>query len=477
MSRLVTILVLSLAGCGRIGFDPVPAPARDGGGIDASAPDGGAGVDSGEVPVPAGEVVPVKLSAGYYHTCALYSNGGVKCWGNNDFGQLGYGNLTSLGDDASEVGDGALQFLDFGTAEPAVDVGAGHWHSCALFESGAVKCWGQNQAGATGNERNGLTVGDQPGELASSSADYLQPIGVRPIQMSVIKRNVCIVYDDDSLRCSGQNDYGQLGTESFESLGDGPGEMGDNLLPIDLGTGLVATAVIEGDYHTCALLRGGRIKCWGRGDYGRLGYGNTAHRGGNPGDMGDGLPFVDLGAGRTAVALYRGYFGGCARLDDGSFKCWGANVGGELGIGSTNNAGDAAGEMGDALPSFAPGLDVASIHGGYHLWCVISPTRELRCMGLNAGGVLGRGNADNWGDGPGETWAVTEPIDLGTGRRLRGTSPNNVAIGLAHMCALLDDFRIRCWGTNESGELFVGDTANRGDGAGEMGDALPSFRP
>jgi alpha-tubulin suppressor-like RCC1 family protein len=411
-----------------------------------------------------------------YHTCALYSNGGVKCWGDNTFGQLGYGHTDDVGDDAEEVGDGKLPFIDFGTVDPVVDIGAGHWHSCALFESGNIKCWGDNQAGALGNEQVG-TLGDQAGEVASIETDYIQPTGLKPKAFSVIKRNVCVIYDDDSLRCSGQNDYGQAGTETFTSHGDAAGEMGDNLLPISLGDGVNAVEVITGDYHTCARLDNGSVKCWGRGDYGRLGYGNAAHRGGNTGDMGETLPAVNLGEGRTATQLYRGYFGNCAKLDDGTHKCWGANLQGELGVGTNDSAGDQGGEMGNDLAVFAPGVDIGSIHGGYHQWCLVTAACDLMCMGRNANGALGRGNTDSYGLNPGETWANSDPINLGTGRVVRGLSNANIAIGLLHMCALTDDFRVRCWGLNDSGQLFAGDLDDRGDAPGEMGDALPAYRP
>ena len=70
--------------------------------------------------------------------------------------------------------------------------------------------------------------------------------------------------------------------------------MGDALLPVDLGTGRSATAVVAGRYHTCALLDGGELKCWGRNDDGRLGVGDNLWRGRLPGEMGDALPVVDL---------------------------------------------------------------------------------------------------------------------------------------------------------------------------------------
>ena len=61
--------------------------------------------------------------------------------------------------------------------------------------------------------------------------------------------------------------------------------------------------------------------------------------------MGDNLPSIDLGTGRTATAIAAGYYHSCAALDNGAVKCWGHNNHGQLGIGTTANMGDESGEM------------------------------------------------------------------------------------------------------------------------------------
>ena len=94
-------------------------------------------------------------------------------------------------------------------------------------------------------------------------------------------------------------------------------------------------AVAPGGYHTCALLRDGRVKCWGSSMYGQLGYGDTDNRGDNAGEMGDNLPAVDLGTGLKAKAITSSNGHSCALLDNGSVKCWGKNTFGQLGYGDT----------------------------------------------------------------------------------------------------------------------------------------------
>jgi len=126
--------------------------------------------------------------------------------------------------------------------------------------------------------------------------------------------------------------------------------------PIDLGDGITATAIASGYFHTCAILNNSSIKCWGLNDSGQLGIGDTSNRGDGtaPGtgltEMGDNLPAVDLGAGRTARAISAGDRHTCVVLDNTSLKCWGENSYGQLGLGDNSTRGDNSSKMGDNLP-------------------------------------------------------------------------------------------------------------------------------
>src|SRR5205823_3943102 len=135
-----------------------------------------------------------------------------------------------------------------------------------------------------------------------------------------------------AVKCWGRNDGGQLGLGDTVDRGDGAGEMGDSLPAVDLGTGRTAVAISAGDFFTCALLDNASVKCWGANSEGQLGLGDTSARGDDPGEMGDSLPAVDLGTGRTAVAIDSGNIHTCALLDDTSVKCWGQNLSGQLGL-------------------------------------------------------------------------------------------------------------------------------------------------
>ncbi|KAG2433214.1 hypothetical protein HYH02_012755 [Chlamydomonas schloesseri] len=174
----------------------------------------------------------------------------------------------------------------------------------------------------------------------------------------------CALLDNGSVKCWGWNDDGQLGLGDTSYRGDGPGEMGDTLPAVALGTGRTATAISAGGLHTCALLDNGSVKCWGWNDAGQLGLGDTSHRGDGPGEMGNRLPAVELGTGRTATAISAGGLHTCALLDNGSVKCWGWNDYGQLGLGDTSWRGDGPGEMGNRLPavSLGTGRTAACLH-------------------------------------------------------------------------------------------------------------------
>jgi len=295
--------------------------------------------------------------------------------------------------------------------------------------------------------------------------------------------HTCALLDDYTVKCWGDNTYGQLGQGDTANRGDDPNEMGDNLPAIDLGTDssshpLDAFAIVAGAYHTCALLFNNEttavtVKCWGNNASGQLGLGDTTNRGDDPGEMGDNLPAIDLGTGRTATALAAGPSHTCTVLDDGTAKCWGDNSSGQLGQGNTNNLGNAPGEMGDNLPAIDLGTGrtalVISANGSTS--CALLDDFTIKCWGDNTDGQLGQGDTTNRGDDPGEMGDNLPAIDLGGGRTAVA-----VGSGISHTCALLANQRVKCWGDNSYGQSGQGNTADfptLGGQPGQMGDALP----
>ena len=139
--------------------------------------------------------------------------------------------------------------------------------------------------------------------------------------------HTCVLLDDHMVKCWGRNLEGELGAGDTTSRGDQPGSMGSSLPPIDLGTGRTARAIaFAGTYHTCAILDDASVKCWGDNQFGQLGLGDTTNRGDHPNQMGDALPVSTVGTGRTSSALSTPSMNACALLDDGSIKCWGSGT-------------------------------------------------------------------------------------------------------------------------------------------------------
>jgi hypothetical protein len=284
----------------------------------------------------------------------------------------------------------------------------------------------------------------------------------------------CALLDNGSVKCWGNNSSGQAGFGGGQGIGDEPNEMGDNLPAVPLGTGRTATAIAAGAEHYCALLDDATVKCWGRNTSGQLGQGDTANRGGNPVNMGDNLPAISLGTGRTATAVAAGGNHSCALLDNETVKCWGAGGSGAIGTGDTSNRGDGADEMGDHLPpiSLGAGRTVTAIAAGGHHNCALLDDGTVKCWGMGSSGELGLGDDLNRGDGPGEEMGDhLARVQLGTG--LAATS---VVAGSDHTCARLANGSLKCWGDNAGGKLGIGITGSsaRGDAAGEMGDNLPA---
>jgi alpha-tubulin suppressor-like RCC1 family protein len=409
------------------------------------------------------------LTAGGQHTCALRYDGAVRCWGFNGYGQLGLGTSDNRGDAPEEMGDD-LPTVDLGTGRTATAITAGYSHTCALLDDNSVKCWGSNFHGQLGlgdtDDR-----GYEPNEMDDDLPAVDLGAGHTATAITAGYSHTCAILDDGTVKCWGENSQGGLGLGDIVNRGGGPDEMGDDLPAVDLGTGRTATAITAGSDHTCALLDDSTVKCWGDNFAGRLGLGDTNDRGDGPDEMGDDLPAVDLGTGRTATAITAGILHTCALLDNGQTTCWGDNIAGQLGLGDTTDRGDGPDEMGDDLPpiDLGAGHTATAITAGIYHTCAVLDDGGVKCWGESFYGSLGLGDTSTRGNGPGEMGDALPAVDLGTDR-----TATAVTTGDRHTCALLDNDQVRCWGRNDDGRLGLGDTANRGDEAGEMGDALPA---
>ncbi|CAM9805044.1 unnamed protein product, partial [Hapterophycus canaliculatus] len=254
----------------------------------------------------------VEVTTGCMHTCALLSNGAVKCFGYNNYGQLGQGSTNSAGDDAGEMGDNLLAVPLVGTV---VSVAAGCDFTCALMEDGAITCWGRNTWGQLG-------VGDSDDRLDGSGA-ALAPVDLDGSVASAIaagEGHMCALLDDASVKCWGRNNSGQLGQGNEDDVGDTPESMGAGLPAIVLGPGDVPVAIDCGSFHTCLLLDDGSVKCFGENGNGQLGIGSTQDVGGLSTDMGANLTAVSIGGDVEDVA--GGGATTCAVLVDESVICW-----------------------------------------------------------------------------------------------------------------------------------------------------------
>lgn len=247
----------------------------------------------------------VSIAGGSGHTCALLTTGGVRCWGYNAYGQLGDG--TTI-DRPTPVG---VAGLNSGVTAIAV----GRRQSCALLSAGGVLCWGLNTAGQLG-------VGTQTGpELCGGIACSRTPVSVSGVSDAAAiapgGSHMCIVTSAGGAKCWGANTSGQVG--------DGTNDT--RTTPVDV-SGLTSgvEALATGGLHTCAVTGAGGAMCWGHNADGELGDGTFL-------DSNVPVDVSGLTSGVAAIGL--GYNHSCAVLDGGGVRCWGRNPYGQLGNGTT----------------------------------------------------------------------------------------------------------------------------------------------
>ena len=327
----------------------------------------GTTADVGDDEAP-GSVAPVDLgpgrtatavTAGASHTCAILDTGQVRCWGNGQNGRLG-----SVATAVANPAPAAVPLVNLGAGRTAVAIAAGGSFTCAILDTGQLRCWGFNGSGQLGFSTTAAGLGSSLGDAAGETPASVPPVDLGPgrtaIAVSAGASHTCVILDNGVVRCFGKGTDGRLGygTLSFgtnDNLGDEAGESPVTPpAPVDLGSGRTAVAIAAGGSHTCATLDTGQVRCWGLGTAGRLGYGNATSIGDNeaPGAAGP----VDLGVGRTARAIFAGQLHSCAALDSGGMRCWGGGGNGQLGYGPpavygiNSNLGDEAGETPASQP-------------------------------------------------------------------------------------------------------------------------------
>jgi len=307
----------------------------------------------------------IAVASGVRHSCAVLDNGHIRCWGGNTYGQLGNG---SSGNSAGSTIPVGVASITSGSS-----IAAGDEFSCAVLSDGSVKCWGRGSNGQLGNGSSGASA-DHDTPVSLSLSNYTAGmVSTGANQACLVDNYVSLV--NPLARCWGNNTSGQLGDGSNTlrntpqtvrntagsgslagvtristsgshscavistglvfcwgannagQIGKLPGAPGSANLPQQVslfGSTLPdAISVSAGTNHSCALTNNGQVWCWGDNTYGQLGRGMSAIANYKP---------VRVTSINTATVIGSGEFHSCALLENRSVKCWGRNNHKQLGV-------------------------------------------------------------------------------------------------------------------------------------------------
>jgi alpha-tubulin suppressor-like RCC1 family protein len=339
------------------------------------------------------------VATGYEHTCAIAADSTAYCWGTNDHGQLGHGDLTATTYPVHVVG--GLRFVSISASGNGVDA-----HTCAVATGGALYCWGNDQDGQLGDG----DVSDKATPVVVSGGYSWTAVAAGPFFS-------CGIVMGGTAYCWGYDANG--------SLGDSAGS--DAHTPRAVGGGLLFSSIVAGNASVCALTTVGKAYCWGPGSSGMLGDSSTALGPFKPTPVVGGLTFTQLGASVGYTA--------CGVTSGGQAYCWGNGT---------------AGQLGDSLLT---GADFpVPVHGGLTFSSVSAGTEPV------CGIVAGAGYC--WGDfAIGATGDTSSDVPVSVSGALTFVS---ITAGFEHACGVATGAILYCWGGDgRFGQLGVGDTAKR----------------
>ncbi|MEC8024732.1 MAG: Ig-like domain-containing protein, partial [Myxococcota bacterium] len=338
------------------------------------------------------------IGASGSHSCAVLADSTVRCWGNNESGQLG----------AGFAGDSSPSPLVVSGLTDAVDLDAGSAHACALTSGGQMFCWGQNSGGQLGD-------GTNQNASVPVSVDELEGFSY-VTDLDRFSDHACARLSDSTVRCWGRNANGQTGEPASPATSE-----------VVIVAGLPPVVeVATGGAHSCAILSEGALRCWGQNTFGQLGAGTI--------NAGTHIPqTVNLNGFARGVAMGQAHT--CGVRTDGSVYCWGNNVRGQLGLGN---------QTATAVPSAVNvGGAVKVVAGDEHTCVVVSGgNNEVRCWGAGDQGQLGAANTND---------SAVPQLVSGLDKPLK-----DIAAGADHTCVVFSDGTVACWGDNSAGQLGDG---------------------
>lgn len=342
----------------------------------------------------------VSISTSNEHTCAQISDGTIKCWGGNGGGQMGIGSF-----------DNAFTSTAHGSLSNVTGISTNISHSCVTLSDGTGQCCGYGQANrlGTGGATLNFTAPQAISGLASATAN-----------LSTGQAHGCSIMTTGSIKCWGYGTSGQLG--------DGTTTTRNNANTAVSGI-TTATKVVTGSTHSCALLTGGAVSCWGSANVGQVGDGGTTTR---TSPVSTGITdATDIAAGTTGSHT-------CAVVGTGSVKCWGLGTSGQLGNGGITTQSSPVSVAGITTATSLALSDTAS--------CALLSDATVKCWGQNTYGMVGDGTSTN----------RSAPVTV-TG--LTGVS--KIFAGLNNVCAVLSDGTAKCWGHNQYGQIGIGSMSYR----------------
>lgn len=337
------------------------------------------------------------------HTCAVTAGGGLQCWGDNRYGQLGDGTTAQRPTPVQVTG------ITSGVPTTPGAVAAGTSHSCAIV-SGALRCWGLNTSGQLGD---------------TTTTDRLTPVQVSGLTSGVTSVSAGLFHtcavQGGAAKCWGDNQYGQIGNNSTTA----------SATPVTvIASGVVS--ISAGDHHTCAVTTTGAARCWGRNNLGQIGDNTQVDRLAPVTVIASGVP-TSLGA------VAAGGFHTCA-VQSGAARCWGYNVDNQLGDGTSTDR---------LVPTQVSGLTtgVLAVATGYAFSCALRTGGGVQCWGYGYDGQMGNGG----------TTSSAVPVQV-TGLTSGVTS---VVAGSLHACAVTTPGQVSCWGDNGWSQIGEGSVTQR----------------